>query len=133
MEFLCAYAALPPRDQGRERIILSICTGALLLGCAQLLRGRKATTHHKALDVLRDACYGAEGNDENPTEVIETRYVDGGFLGNGTRIVTAGGISSGIDASLYVLSLVVGKEMAALAGRIMEFDRSSGLMQAEDN
>jgi transcriptional regulator GlxA family with amidase domain len=122
MKFLCAYAGLPPRCQGRERVILSICTGALLLGCAQLLASRKATTHHKALDALRFVCRGIEGSDERPTEVVAARYVDGGFLENGTRIVTAGGISSGIHASLYILSLVAGNEMAALARQIMEFD-----------
>ncbi|KAH8807446.1 class I glutamine amidotransferase-like protein [Xylogone sp. PMI_703] len=131
MKFLLAYSSLPPRPEGNERIILSVCTGALLLGCAELLKGRKATTHHKALDVLRYICSGRGGRDEQGTEVMVARYVDGGFLDNGTRIVTSGGISSGIDASLYVLSLVAGREMAAFAGQIMEFDRSASLRNIE--
>ena len=133
VKFLRAYASLPPRSQRRERVILSVCTGALLLGCTQLLRGRRATTHHKALDVLRHVCYNGGATGEQATEVIKARYVDGGFLDNGTRIVTSGGISSGIDASLYVLSLVAGREMAAIAGKIMDFDRSSNLRNIEGN
>ncbi|KAI9899699.1 hypothetical protein N3K66_006160 [Trichothecium roseum] len=138
LRFLRAFARVP-RQPGRcERVILSVCTGALLLGYSQLLRGRRATTHHKALDVLRYVCNGsgssgdgAQKGNFGATEVIRARYVDGGRLENGTRIVTSGGISNGIDASMYVLSLVAGRDMAAAAGRIMEFDRSSSLGSVE--
>lgn len=125
--FIQSYSSLPLRVGRRERVILSVCTGALLLGYAQLLQGRRATTHHKALDVLRfvcsSRCGSAGAESSRDTEVVKARYVDGGFLENGTRIVTSGGISSGIDASLYVLSLVAGQDMADTARRIMEFDR----------
>jgi transcriptional regulator GlxA family with amidase domain len=131
LEFLRSYAALPERTGRRGRVILSVCTGALLLGYIQLLRGRKATTHHKALDVLSYICGSTGGSGDHGTEVIKARYVDGGVLSNGTRIITSGGISSGIDASLYVLSLVAGREVAAAAMRIMEFDRSSSLREIE--
>lgn len=124
MKFLSAFATLPPRRYGCSRIILSVCTGALLLGCARLLCGRKATTHHKALGALEFVCQPVQGRDELPTEVVTARYVDAGLLDNGTRIVTAGGISCGIDASLYVMELVVGKEMADVAGEIMEYNRN---------
>lgn len=132
LKFLSAFAALPSRFQGCERVVLSICTGALLLGWMGLLNDRRATTHHKALDVLRCVCrrFAIEGSEECPTEVVSARYVDGGCLENGTRIVTAGGISSGIDASLYVMALVAGREMADKAARIIEFERCSSLCLA---
>jgi transcriptional regulator GlxA family with amidase domain len=129
--FIRSYASLPRRSGRQGRVILSVCTGALLLGYAQLLQGRKVTTHHKALDVLRFVCASGHGDGVAGTEVIKARYVDGGLLDNGTRIVTSGGISSGIDASLYVLSLVAGREMAKIASQIMEFDRSSSLRHIE--
>lgn len=131
LEFLRTYATLPERTGKEGRVILSVCTGALLLGYTQLLRGRKATTHHKALDLLSYICGSTGGTSEYGTEVIKARYVDGGLLSNCTRIITSGGISSGIDASLYVLSLVSGREVATAAMRIMEFDRSSSLREIE--
>jgi len=132
LKFLSAFAALPSRFQRCKRVVLSICTGALLLGWIGLLNGRRATTHHKALDVLRCVCrrFAIEGSEECPTEVVSARYVDGRCLENGTRIVAAGEISSGIDASLYVVALVVGREMADKAARIIEFERCSSLCLA---
>ncbi|KAH8663617.1 class I glutamine amidotransferase-like protein [Tricladium varicosporioides] len=124
MKFLSTFATLPTRRYGCSRIILSVCTGALLLGCARLLCGRRATTHHKALDALEFVCQPVQGRDELPTEVVMARFVDAGLLDNGTRIVTAGGISCGIDASLYVMELVAGKEMADVAGEIMEYNQA---------
>ncbi|KAF4341594.1 DJ-1 domain protein [Fusarium beomiforme] len=131
VEFIRSFAALPQRIERQGRVILSVCTGALLLGYIGILQGRKATTHHKALDALRHICGSIGGSGETGTDVIRARYVDGGALSNGTRIVTSGGISSGIDASLYVLSLVTGREIATTAMQIMEFVRSSSLREIE--
>lgn len=131
LEFIRSFAALPERIGRQGRMILSVCTGSLLLGYIGLLKGRKATTHSKALETLRYVCDSTVGNGETGTEVIKARYVDGGALGNGTRIVTSGGISSGIDASLYVLSLVAGRDVATVAMQIIEFVRSSSLREIE--
>ncbi|KAF5241936.1 hypothetical protein FANTH_8896 [Fusarium anthophilum] len=131
LEFIRSFAALPERIGRQGRVILSVCTGSLLLGYIGLLKGRKATTHSKALETLRYVCDSTAGNGETGTEVIKARYVDAGALGNGTRIVTSGGISSGIDASLYVLSLVAGREIATAAMQIIEFVRSSSLREIE--
>lgn len=83
------------RQQAEEaEYLLSVCTGALLLARAGLLDGLNATTHHTAFDRLEK---------EAPTCHIirEARYVDNG------KIITSGGISAGIDMSLYVLGRLV--------------------------
>jgi len=67
--------------------VTSVCTGAFLLASAGLLDGLPATTHHLAQDDLR-----ALG-----VEVLPDRVVDAG------RILTAGGITSGLDLALHLL------------------------------
>lgn len=84
----------------------SVCTGALLLGAAGLLRGLKATTHWVAYDELRR--YGAE-----PTE---QRVV---FQG---RIVTGAGVSAGIDLALQLLAKLGGSEVAQSTQLQLEYD-----------
>jgi transcriptional regulator GlxA family with amidase domain len=69
----------------------------LLLGKAGLLDGLEATTHHTAFDLLREIA---------PNTVVheDRRYVDNG------KIITSGGISAGIDMSLYVVANLLGEE-----------------------
>jgi putative intracellular protease/amidase len=74
----------------------SVCTGALLLGAAGLLDGLEATTHWTALDLL--AGLGAR-----PTE--------GRFVPQG-KIVTAAGVSAGIDMALWLAAQVAGDDVA---------------------
>ena len=73
---------------GSERPIASVCTGALLLGRAGYLAGRRATTHHNAYDALRPLCREV---------VTDRRIVDEG------QVVTAGGVSSSLDLGLYLV------------------------------
>ncbi|RAI39668.1 DJ-1/PfpI family protein [Rhodoplanes roseus] len=74
----------------------SVCTGALLLGAAGLLRGRRATTHWNSHDFL--AAFGAEP--------VDQRVVRDGNL------FTAAGVTSGIDLALAVVDAVVGRAAA---------------------
>jgi cyclohexyl-isocyanide hydratase len=78
------------------RYLTSVCTGALVLGAAGLLRGRKATTHWNALDLLES--FGAL-----PTA---GRVVQDGNL------ITAGGVTSGIDFGLAVVAELLGRDEA---------------------
>lgn len=90
-------------------LLLSVCTGALILGQAGLLNGLKATTHFMALDSLRAI--------STEIEVVEkVRYVD-----NGTVILSAG-VSAGIDMSYYVVSKLLGAEIATEAARYAQYD-----------
>ncbi|MGH7957041.1 MAG: DJ-1/PfpI family protein [Opitutaceae bacterium] len=92
-------------------IVMSVCTGALVLGKAGLLDGLRATTHHECFDQLRAVA--------PRTEVIETeRFIDNG------RILTAAGISAGIDCSLHVIERLLGSESAQITARYMEYRRS---------
>ncbi len=84
----------------------SVCTGALLLGAAGLLKGRKATTHWRAMDLL--AGYGAI-----PTS--ERVVVDG-------KLITAAGVSAGIDMALYLASRIAGPEVAQSVQLQIEYD-----------
>jgi len=91
----------------QAEIVLSVCTGALLLGKAGLLDGLHATTHHLALDLLRAAAPRATVREND-------RVVDNG------QIVTAAGISAGIDASLHCVSRLLGRPVAAKTAAHME-------------
>ncbi len=84
----------------------SVCTGSLVLGAAGLLQGLEATTHWAELDTL--ASYGAR-----PTQ---RRVVEQG------RIVTAAGVSSGIDMALTVVAKLAGDDMARAVQLGIEYD-----------
>ncbi|HMK44046.1 MAG TPA: DJ-1/PfpI family protein [Dissulfurispiraceae bacterium] len=88
--------------------VLSVCTGALLLGAAGLLNGLQATTHHSSLDKLQEIAPSAK-------IVKEARFVDNG------KIVTAAGITAGIDAALYLVGKLINKECADKVKTIMEY------------
>jgi cyclohexyl-isocyanide hydratase len=76
------------RSWGTERLLASVCTGALLLGRAGHLAGLRATTHHRALEALRPFCREV---------VADRRVVDEGC------VVTAGGVASSLDLGLYLV------------------------------
>ncbi len=89
-------------------LVLSVCTGALLLAKAGLLEGLTATTHHKALELLRELA-------PNTTVVENQRFVDNG------KIITSAGIAAVIDMSLYVVSKLLGKQQADQTAEHMEY------------
>jgi len=80
--------------EGDSRV-WSVCTGALVLGKAGLLKGRRATTHHMHFDEIRSA--GAR--------VIKQRTVVDG------RVTTGGGISSSIDVGLALVEEELGQDV----------------------
>jgi transcriptional regulator GlxA family with amidase domain len=89
-------------------LTMSVCTGALVLAQLGLLDGLKATTHHECLGLLRELAPGAEIVDNE-------RFVDNG------AILTAAGISAGIDCSLHVVQRLVGADAATATARYMEY------------
>jgi transcriptional regulator GlxA family with amidase domain len=100
-------AAIAERH-GRGTVVASVCTGALLLAKAGILDGRPAVTHHAALDDLRD-----HGVDVRPDE----RFLDDG------DVLTAGGVTSGLDLALHLLERFQGAEAAGAAARLLEHRR----------
>ena len=98
------------RERSREtELLLSVCTGSLVLGKAGLLDGLTATTHHMALAELAKAA-------PNSTVDSKQRFVDNG------KIITSAGISAGIDMSLQVVAKLLGREQALETASYMEYD-----------
>jgi len=91
-------------------ILLSVCTGALILAKTNLLDGLKVTTNRSAINELREIV-------PDTTEIVEeVRYVDNG------QIVLSAGVSAGMDAALYVLGKLLGEDRAINTANIMEYD-----------
>jgi transcriptional regulator GlxA family with amidase domain len=89
-------------------ILASVCTGAFLLAAAGLLDGRRATTHWRWLDRLREGFPSIE--------VVEgTRVVEAG------KIMTAGGVTAGIDLALAIVARLWGTEVAKATARQLEY------------
>lgn len=124
VQLLQRFASLPPRDGAGHRIIQSVCTGAFFLGAAGILAQRTVTTHHMGYEVLKQLTDEAAGGDSG-TVVAMKRWADAGQTDAGVRIVTAGGVTSGLDASLYVIEMLAGKERADYVASIVEFERRS--------
>lgn len=87
--------------------IAAVCTGAMLLSAAGILRGRAAVTHHGALADLEAA--GAN--------VVRARVVDDG------DVITAGGVTSGLDLALWLVERFASPEIALAVEQQMEYER----------
>lgn len=72
-----------------------MCTGALLLGAAGFLRGKKATTHPAEYEALRPYC----------AEVVRQRIVDQ------DSVITAGGVTAAVDVGLHVVERLAGGDV----------------------
>jgi putative intracellular protease/amidase len=124
LEVIKAFFRLSPSEGGLERIMLSVCTGAFLLGAAGVLKGLKVTTHHRLLDRLEGICNQDHDGADGKTEVVGGyRFVDAGVVKDGLRIVTAGGVSSGLDATLHVVELVKDRDTADYVSELIEYER----------
>lgn len=86
-------------------VVAGVCTGAMLMAHAGLLAGRRATTHHDAqgdLSVLG-------------VQVVPQRVVDEGL------VLTSGGVTSGIDLALWLVSRFFGANLAGLVADGLEY------------
>ncbi len=86
-------------------ITCSVCTGGMILASAGLLKGRRAITHHGAMADLR-----ASG-----AKVVKQRVVDDG------DIVTAGGVTSGLDLALHLVTRFAGAKLACQLETALEY------------
>jgi uncharacterized protein (DUF952 family) len=89
-----------------NRIVASVCTGALLLGAAGWLAGKRATTHHASLDAL--ARFGA-------TPAPGNRVVRHG------QLFTGGGVTSALDVGLALVDHIYGSDARARIAARMEY------------
>ena len=96
-------------QRGRQaETLTSVCTGAMLLGRAGLLDGRRATTHWRSLDWMRGSF---------PAVIVEDKLhvVEDG------HILTSAGIAAGIDLALKVVARYHGEAIARATARHMEY------------
>ncbi len=99
--------------------VTTVCTGAFIAAAAGLLDGRRATTHHSAFAELE--AFGG-------VTLVRERIVDAGVLpspdeASGCRILTAGGVSSGIDLAIEIIRRIYGDETSALVRERMEYPK----------
>lgn len=91
------------KDFAKERMICSVCTGSFVLGAAGLLAGKKAVTHHKAREALKEYC-----------NVTDSRvYVDG-------NVISTGGVSCSLDLGLKILEIVYGEKISEMVADHLE-------------
>ena len=96
------------RAHATTAVTTSVCTGSLVLAAAGLLQGLTATTHWSALDVLAD--HGATPTAERVVEHLDR------------RIITAAGVSSGIDMALRLVEILVDRTAAEASQLMIEYD-----------
>ena len=97
------------RASAKAELLLSVCTGSLILGAAGLLDGLEATTHFAAYDELHSAAPACRVR-------RDMRYVDTG------RVITSAGVSAGIDMALHVVARLHGDDVARETARYMEYE-----------
>ncbi len=92
------------------QVLFSVCTGVFYFAAAGLLTGHRVTTFHGEIERLRQ---------EAPQSEVRTdvKYVDSG------KIITAAGVSSGIDGALYLVEKIAGKTKADAIAKYIEYNR----------
>jgi transcriptional regulator GlxA family with amidase domain len=92
------------------QVLMSVCTGASVLGDAGVLDGKRATTHHLFYDEFHNAF---------PKVILEKNKR---FVQSDPVIFTSAGLSSGIDLALHVVELYFGRSMADRTAQLMEYE-----------
>lgn len=96
-------------EAGRGTLMTSVCTGSLVYAAAGLLRGRPATTHWEALELLA-------ATDPSIEVRPDDRFVDDG------DVITSAGVSAGIDMALHLVARLAGDETARHVRRGIQYD-----------
>jgi cyclohexyl-isocyanide hydratase len=99
IDFVCGQGS-------RARYVTSVCTGAFILGAAGLLKGRRATTHWAYTDLL---------------PLVGATYEKGRIVKDG-NVITAGGVTAGIDFGLSVVAEIAGEAAARAIQLGIEYD-----------
>lgn len=91
-------------------LVLSVCTGALILAKSNLIDGLRLTTNRLAMKDLKEIA------PPSSTILENARYVDNG------KFVFSAGVSAGIDMSLYIVGRLLGEDRASDTARLIEYD-----------
>jgi cyclohexyl-isocyanide hydratase len=94
------------RQASAAKYVTSVCTGAFILGVAGLLKGRRATTHWAFTELL---------------PLIGATHEKGRVVKDG-NLITAGGVTSGIDFGLRVVAEIAGESVAQAIQLSLEYD-----------
>lgn len=106
--------AEPLKQALQDATVATVCGGSLLLGIAGLLNGRNATTNHLGLKALKPMC----------AQAIRARIVDDGNL------VTAAGITSGVDLALYLVERFGNPQRAVEVEELFAHERRGTVWRA---
>jgi transcriptional regulator GlxA family with amidase domain len=98
-----------------EITVATVCGGSLILAMAGLLEGRNAVSHHEGLALLE-----ATG-----ANVIRARVVEDG------QLITAGGVTSGLDLGVYLLERELGPRVAHTVEAMFDFERRGTVWKAQ--
>lgn len=106
------------RSYGEGKVIAGVCTGGMILAAAGVLDGRMATTKREIT-----------GSEIPPVRLMRERYpgiqvTEAASLVDCGAIITGGGVTLGIDATLHLLARLCGEEVANETARIMEYTRA---------
>jgi cyclohexyl-isocyanide hydratase len=94
------------RQASSARYVTSVCMGAFVLGAAGLLKGRRATTHWAYTDLL---------------PIVGAKHEKGRIVQDG-NVITAAGVSAGIDFAFQVVAELAGAEVAKAIQLAIEYD-----------
>jgi cyclohexyl-isocyanide hydratase len=94
------------RQASAAKYVTSVCTGAFILGVAGLLKGRRATTHWAFTELL---------------PLVGATYEKGRVVKDGS-VITAGGVTSGIDFGLRAVAEIAGESVAQAIQLGLEYD-----------
>ena len=106
------------RRYAAGRVIAGVCTGGMILAASGLLDGYKATTKREIA-----------GGEVLPMQIMRERHPlidvqDAASLVDCGRVITGGGVTLGIDATLHLLARLLGEDVANETARIMEYSRA---------
>ncbi len=106
------------RRYAAGRVIAGVCTGGMILAASGLLDGYKATTKREIA-----------GGEVPPMQIMRERHPlidvqDAASLVDCGRVITGGGVTLGIDATLHLLARLLGEDVANETARIMEYSRA---------
>jgi transcriptional regulator GlxA family with amidase domain len=91
---------------GHAEIVMSVCTGSIILAVAGFLRGRRATTHWAYTDVLANL----------GVDVVRARWVED------DKYLTTAGVSAGIDGGIHLVQRLLGDDVARLTQLGMQYE-----------